>query len=157
MNTIDATHSSPSISIPDARSGRKLTNRFANGVLCFLFMLIIAPCGSQAQSALTDDADGQTGNGPNLLLTPTSNVYLKFKLSSTLPSNTAGSDVARATLKLYLGNVRAPGAVDVYQITSSWSEHTVLSAPPSLGDIVQAGIQVQSGGQRFRESGIDIR
>src|SRR5438132_9552861 len=119
-------------------------NGFLSRVLLALIFALGLPCAANAQSALTDDGDTQTGNTPNLTLTSSSNVYLKFKLSSTLPSNTPGSSVAKATIKLYLGAVKTPGIVDVYQVTSNWSERTVAAAPPLLGSIVQSGVAVQS-------------
>src|SRR5688572_16321157 len=73
--------------------GGALTKHFPCTALLSLLVLL-APCAALAQSALTDDADTQTGNTPNLSLSSDSNVYLKFKLSSTLPANTPGSDVA---------------------------------------------------------------
>src|SRR6266404_6688462 len=71
-----------------------------------------------AQSPLTDDADSQKGTTANLTLSADSTVYLKFKLTATLPTNTPGSSVAKATIKLYLGAVNSPGIVDVYQLVS---------------------------------------
>ena len=119
-------------------------NRIQNSViaLCALFILLALPAVSFAQSALTDDADTK-GTSASLNLAPGSNVYLRFKLTSTLPNNTAGSNVARATIKLYLGAVKAPGTVDVYLVSSNWSEQTIASAPPSLGGIVKAGVPIQ--------------
>src|SRR6266481_1588816 len=75
--------------------------------LLSLIVLLALPCASFAQSALTDDADTR-GSNPNLDLSATSNVYLRFKLTATLPNNTAGSSVAKATIKLYLGAVKSP-------------------------------------------------
>jgi hypothetical protein len=125
--------------------GRRLrTNRFLLAALWSLVLWLALPAASFAQSALTDDADSQNGTTSNLTLNSTSNVYLKFKLASTLPSGTPGTDVARATIKLYLSSVKSPGAVDVYQLTTNWSERTIASAPPSLGAILQAGLTVQS-------------
>jgi hypothetical protein len=118
--------------------------RFVRTALLAAVVLVILPSASFGQSALSDDADSQNGTTSNLTLTSTSNVYLKFKLSSTLPANTPGPDVARATIKLYLGAVKSPGEVDVYQLSSNWSEKTIATAPPSLGAILQGGIPVQS-------------
>ncbi len=97
-----------------------------------------------AQSPLTDDADSQKGTTANLTLSADSTVYLKFKLTATLPTNTPGSSVAKATIKLYLGAVKSPGIVDVYQLVSDWSEQTIASAPPILGNLLQAGIPAQA-------------
>jgi hypothetical protein len=109
-----------------------------------LAVLLALPSAASAQSALTDDADTQNGHTPNLTLSSASNVYLKFKLSSTLSSNTAGSSVSKATVKLYAGAVKSQGKVDVYLLGSNWSEKTIAAAPPSLGGLLQAGVPVQS-------------
>jgi hypothetical protein len=108
-----------------------------------LAILLLMPTSAAGQSALTDDADTK-GSGSNLNLAPGSNVYLRFRLTSTLPNNTAGSNVAKATIKLYIEAVKAPGTVDVYLVSSNWSEQTIATAPPSLGGIVQAAVPIQA-------------
>src|SRR5258706_9726707 len=139
----------------------QLVNR--NRMLPILLSLLMLMCGrAQAQSALTDDADSQGGNTANLSLScgghsassadvtadnswsACSNVYLKFKLSSTLPAGTPGASIAKATIKLYLSAVRAPGKVDVYQLASDWSERTIGDSQPVLGGLLQTGIFVSS-------------
>ena len=96
---------------------------------------------SMAQSILKDDAhtssvprdlDSNFGTNPNLTVSSTNNVYLKLQLPPTLPPTVQGSDVAKATLKLYVSNVSAPGTVDVYEAGGSWSEKTITAnnAPP---------------------------
>src|SRR6266699_2143291 len=87
---------------------------FLSIVLLALIFAMGLPCAASAQQALTDDADTQNGNTSNMTLASGSNVYLKFKLTSTLPANTPGTSVAKATIKLYLGAVKTPGTVDVY-------------------------------------------
>lgn len=108
-------------------------------------MMLLTQCIS-AQSALTADAftDNSTktitsnfGNNPNLTVSSAGNVYVKFKVSSTLPSGTPGSDVARATLKLYVGNIVTPGRLDIYKVNSSWDEDTITFAnAPPLGNLL---------------------
>ncbi|MGZ8833801.1 MAG: hypothetical protein ACXW19_11480, partial [Thermoanaerobaculia bacterium] len=114
--------------------------------LCSVVVFLALPCGLLAQAALTDDADSK-GSGPNVNVTPSSNVYLRFDPASTLPANTPGSSVARATVELYLGAVKSPGTVAVYQIGSPWNETTVGSTPPILGAIVQPAVLIQSDQQ----------
>ncbi len=136
--------------------------------LFVLLALLALPNASLAQSALTDDAnvncsadddddDGHesasknTGGGgtncgarPSLSLSSSGKVYIKFRLSSTLPANTPGSDVARATLKLYLRDVAAAGTIDIYVVAGAWSEKTITAnnAPP-LGSLIAAAVSVQ--------------
>src|SRR5256714_333306 len=148
MRTQAATRQGQSFFVNDRESGgvrgSLRTGPLLLTSLLSLFLLLALPEPSLAQSALTDDADMQNGNTSKLNLSSDSNVYLKFKLSSTLPSSTPGSSVARATIKLYLGSVKSTGVVDVYQVSSNWTENTIGSAPPSLGAVVQTGTTVQS-------------
>jgi len=94
-----------------------ILNKFGR-IFAILVLMVCFAGMSMAQSVLTDDAhtsnsprdaDTNFGTNPNLTVSPTNNVYLKFKLSPTLPAGIQGSDVAKATLKLYLGNVTSPG------------------------------------------------
>ena len=75
------------------------------------------PTMLNAQSVLTDDAytkgdvvSRNFGSNPVLNVSPVEIAYVKFKISSTIPTGTSGSDVARAAFKLYLGTC-APGQV----------------------------------------------
>src|SRR4029077_12560372 len=68
--------------------------------------------------------------------------FIKFNLS-TLPPGTTGSDVMRAMLMVYVDALRAPGSLDVRQVTSSWSEATIRgSSEPTLGDMVGTAVPV---------------
>jgi hypothetical protein len=64
----------------------------------------------------------------------TTKTYIKFQLQSSLPPNVAAANVAKATLKLYLSPGTSPsGAIDIYPLTSAWSESTLnISSPPAL-------------------------
>ena len=107
---------------------------------------------ARAQSNLTDDAhttsdpklaDANFGTNPNLTVSPTGNVYVKFKLTPTLPAETAGADVSKATLKLYVGNVSTAGRLDVYQVVSPWDESTIkANNAPALGPLITTTAQV---------------
>src|SRR5262249_21371159 len=123
--------------------GRRRTKALLWTLLLWLAGWLMASGPSFAQSPLTDDADSQKGTTGNLTLSDNSNVYLKFKLTPTLPANTPGANVAKATIKLYLGAVKSPGTIDVFQLVSDWSEQTIASAPPTLGNLLQAGVPVQ--------------
>jgi len=114
--------------------------------------MVLLPGSSFAQSALTDDAHTSTapkstaanfGTNPNLNVSSSGNVYLKFKLSSTLPANTPGSEVERATLKLYIGNIMTAGRLDVYAVGGAWDESQITgnNAPP-LGGLVTTTAQI---------------
>src|SRR4029453_9998570 len=123
-------------------------------ILAILGLLICDSSISLAQSVLTDDAhtssvtrdqDLNFGTNPNLTVSSTNNTYLKFKLSSTLPPGTQGSDIAKATLKLFVGNVSAPGAIDVVHLTENWSEKTITASnAPAAGDVIASGIPIDA-------------
>ena len=83
------------------------------------FVLILIPRVAGAQQAtLTDDAytsakktNRNFGTDENLLLTASSEKdFVKFKLTPNLPAGTVGSHIGKATLKLFVGSVNAPGA-----------------------------------------------
>src|SRR5262245_23249036 len=82
------------------------TGRFLLAASLSLIILLLAPNPTLAQSALTDDAhvilsQGDKNHGAEHILSvsPKSNTYLRFDLSSTLPATTPGSKVGLATLK----------------------------------------------------------
>ncbi len=63
----------------------------------------------------------------------TTKTYIKSQLLSSLPQNVAATNVAKATLKLYLSPGTNPsGTIDIYPITSAWTEATLnTSSPPA--------------------------
>ena len=64
----------------------------------------------------------------------TTTAYIKFQLQSSLPPNAAAANVTKATLKLFLSPSYSPtGAIDIYPVTSAWTESTLNSSlPPTL-------------------------
>ena len=120
-------------------------------------LLAVVLCMSAAavcQSVLTDDAntsnvpkdiDSNFGTNPNLFVSPTNTVYLKFKLTPTVPVGTQGSDVSKATLKIYVGNVSTPGTIDVAQAAESWTEKIVTARnAPAIGDVLATGVVIDA-------------
>jgi YVTN family beta-propeller protein len=66
----------------------------------------------------------------------TQNSYLRFTLTSSLPANVSASNVAKATLKLYVNNVTRGGKIDLYRVTEAWSEGAInFSNAPALGTL----------------------
>jgi hypothetical protein len=54
-----------------------------------------------------------------------------------LPTN---STIAKATLRLYVNAVAAPGSFDVYQVESGWSEKGLsFNSAPALGASATGG------------------
>ena len=132
---------------PFASNRRPGVRTFVVTALLGLAALLAAPASSFAQSALTDDADSNKGTVATMTLSNRISVFLKFNVTSTLPANTPGSKVAKATVKLFLSGVKSPGTLDVYQVVSDWNEQTISSAPPILGDLLQTGVTVQADQQ----------
>jgi hypothetical protein len=65
--------------------------------------------------------------------------YLKFDLSS-LPPETTGTQVMRATLEVYCDNITKSGTADIVAVTSPWVESIITGEnPPALGPVVLAG------------------
>lgn len=127
------------VSCEPSRPSRKLIGRRPKAsnlllmALIWLTLLMLHPEAAQAQSVLSDDAhvslatrNANHGTSPNLNVSSTENVYLKFKLSS-LPSNTAGSEVEKATLKVYIGKVEAAGKLELYVVEGDWNETEITA------------------------------
>lgn len=117
-------------------------------------IVLLAFHGSSfAQATLLDDAstsvsaksaDSNFGTNPNLSVNSAANVYIKFKLSTVLPSGTPGSRIERATLKLYLGNVTSPGKLDIYPVAGPWNEDTITARnAPALGNLLTTTKQIE--------------
>src|SRR4026207_1829264 len=121
--------------------------------MCGALLLVVCVSGlTMAQSVLSDDAHTSTlpkdldtnfGTNPSLTVSATNTAYLKFKLSPALPADTQASHVAKATLKVYVGNVSAPGTIDIVELADVWSEKTVTArTAPALGDLVVTGVNI---------------
>jgi hypothetical protein len=146
----------------DARK-RLRTRRFLLTASFSLIILVMLPIPSLAQSALTDDAHvslfhgaANHGANPNLNVSPMENTYLRFDLSSTLPLATPGSEVGRATLKLYVGSVKVAGKLDVYPVLGPWDESVITRANvPPLGSLVATTDQIGAD-QKGKFIAIDV-
>src|ERR1044072_8323114 len=118
-------------------------------VISTLLMIVCLSSISLAQSVLSEDAytsnlpkdmDTNFGISPNLTISASNNVYIKFRLSSTLPTGTLSSHIAKATLKLYVSNVTTAGTVDVVELADQWSEKTITARnAPALSDLIASG------------------
>lgn len=111
--------------------------------------LMLIPAVTPAQSALSDDAhvslaypSANHGSNPNLSVSSSENAYLKFILS-TLPVNTPGSEVEKATLKLYVGKIKSAGKLDVYAVAGQWDANSITANNvPPLGSLVTTTAQI---------------
>ena len=133
------------------------TNYIIRGISTTLAALLMTVCVSAvafSQSVLTDDAntsslpkdiDSNFANNPNLVVSATNTSYLKFKLTPTLPTGTVGSDVSKATLKIYVSNVSVSGTIDVVQVADNWNEKTITArTAPALADLLAAGVSIDA-------------
>src|SRR4029450_1287271 len=75
----------------------------------------------------------------------TKQVYLKVDFSN-LPSNSTGALIEKATLRVYLRNVKAPGLLDVTPAASPWSEDPLTGdSPPTQGAAEIVGVPIRLG------------
>jgi len=130
-----------------------------------MISLVVFPGRASAQSGtVTDDAflssnattqllnlNGQGGSlivaGSSATVGPlhvgATKAYIQFQLQSSLPPTTAAANVAKATLKLFLSGANPSGAIDVYPVTSAWTESTLATSPPTVSSTAFAtGIAV---------------
>src|ERR1700685_718672 len=85
-----------------------------------------------SQDSYTNSALGTTNYGSATTLGVESSAkaiataYIQFYLSS-LPAGYTSTNVAKATLKLYVNNVTTGGTFNVDYINGSWSEKTITA------------------------------
>ncbi len=118
------------------------TSRYCLLVL-FLFSVGFLPSHASAQQGtLTDDAytssnkaNKNFGSDQSVQITGATNRgFVKFKLTPSLPPNTIGTHVGKATLKLFIDNVATPGTFEICPVTTAWAEETITDASaPALG------------------------
>src|SRR5438067_4230910 len=80
----------------------------------------------------------EAGNGD------ASNVFVKFKLTSSLPAGTTAADISKATLKLFVGKLHTAGSFDVFRVLSPWSEQDKTVNPSINGSPDVLGVSVSS-------------
>jgi Collagen triple helix repeat (20 copies) len=105
-----------------------------------LATLASTAAANAAQVALIGDASVSTarpstnfGTLANLYVGNGSSALLQFDLG-TLPAGTTSSQIAHATLTLFVNRVNAAGSVTLSPATSAWSESSVTSTTtPSIG------------------------
>ncbi len=70
--------------------------------------------------------------------------YIQFDLSS-IPAGFNGSNIAKATLKLYVNSVTTAGSFNVDYVTGPWAEKTITgNLSPSLGTTVVGSVPLTS-------------
>jgi hypothetical protein len=105
-------------------------------LLAALLMTVCVSAVAFGQSILTDDAHTSSLS---------KDLDTNFGTNPNLVAGTTGSDVSKATLKIYVGNVSVAGTIDVVQVADSWSEKTVIGrTPPALGDLLVSGVSIDA-------------
>ena len=99
-----------------------------------------------AYAQITPSADASTSslapfqnygsNGYLYVRNTTQLTYIQFDLS-TIPAGYTGSNIAKASLKLYIYSVATAGTLNVDYVTSPWAEKTItFNNPPTLGGFI---------------------
>jgi len=84
------------------------------------------------------------GGANNLLVNSNLTTLIRFDLG-TMPPGTVGIDVEKATLLLWLNNVSTAGSVEVYALTSDWSEKSVTyNTQPGMATLPMTTVAVTS-------------
>ncbi|MCI0391644.1 MAG: DNRLRE domain-containing protein [Acidobacteria bacterium] len=105
---------------------------------------LYAQTGFVREDAFTQASTPNQNFGPNsnLRVGVGINSYLKFDFSA-LPPATSGSDVTKATLRLWVNTATTAGSFDVRRVIGTWDEETITAnSAPSLGSADVSGIQI---------------
>jgi hypothetical protein len=95
-----------------------------------------------SQDAYTNTADPTTNYGVSKLLNVESSqtTYIQFDLSA-IPAGYTGSNITKASLKLYVNTVPKGGNFNVDYVNGTWMESTITaSLAPALGTTIQASV-----------------
>ncbi|HTS34963.1 MAG TPA: DNRLRE domain-containing protein [Candidatus Solibacter sp.] len=114
-------------------------------IACLASLLVLLPQSLFAQATppsadtFVSSSTAKTNYGSSIILVvqPGTTSYVQFNLS-TIP---AGSQVNKATLRLFVDGVLKSGNFDVYQLNGSWNESTLTynTPPPALGPSATGG------------------
>jgi len=114
-------------------------------VFAMTLLLLVSAASAQSYPPIADtyiDSGSPTtnfGSAPGLNVSPNQSALVQFDLS-TLP---AASQISKATLRLFVNTVSSAGGVDIYEVTSPWTEGGVTYAtPPTVGATVTLGIPI---------------
>ncbi|HEX6879292.1 MAG TPA: DNRLRE domain-containing protein, partial [Terriglobales bacterium] len=86
------------------------------------------------------------GTASDLFVGSGSTVYLQFGLT-TLPTGTPSSQIANASVTVYVSRVGTPGTLKIRVLNSKWNEYAVTYAnAPVLGAVIATSSAVSRGG-----------
>ena len=81
------------------------------------------------------------GSSATLTINSTTSTLLSFDISNALPSGTTAAQVVNARLIVFPDKVTTGGAVNLYQVTQSWSEGSVTYATKPTTSSIVAGTE----------------
>lgn len=120
--------------------------------LCAAVLLTLGTLPVSAQLTPSDDAYTNTASpssnfGAKPLLdvqSASQNTYILFDLSP-LPAGYTGSNISKATLKLYVNAVTSAGSFNVDFVNGTWAEKTITAnLAPALGTTIAASIPLSN-------------
>jgi len=123
------------------------------GLVCIVFGFSFMGYGqiTPSQDAYTDSSKATTNFGGAVTMgvantaASIQSAYMQFDLSS-IPAGYTSANVAKATLKLYVGTVAAAGSFNVDYVTGSWTERTITAnLAPALGGTIQGSVPLTTG------------
>ena len=83
------------------------------------------------------------GASATLNISPTNSVLMEFNLSDMLPSGTTAAQVLKARLIVFPDAITTEGTVNLYEVTSTWSEGTVTYATkPTIASTAASSISI---------------
>ena len=132
----------------------ELTNRR----LLFAILLVFVTLGAltsafaqitPSQDSYTNTANPNTNYGTAATLGVVSSAgsiqstYIQFNLGS-IPAGYTSTNVAKATLKLYVNSVNKAGSFNVDFVNGTWSEKTITAGlPPTLGTTIASSVPLK--------------
>jgi trimeric autotransporter adhesin len=124
---------------------KSLAVHFLSFLVLFLSLLAWTSAHAQitpSQDAYTNTADPTTNYGASKLLDVESSqtTYIQFDLSG-IPAGYTGSNITKASLKLYVNTVPKAGSFNVDYVNGAWTESTITAnLAPALGTTIQASV-----------------
>ena len=122
-----------------------------------LMIMVLLAATSSSRAQVTPNADAYTnsassgtnfGSAATLGLVSSANSiqnsYIRFDLSS-IPAGFKGSNIAKASLKLYVNSVTTAGSFNVDFVMGTWAEKTITgNLAPTIGTTVVGSVPVTS-------------
>jgi hypothetical protein len=117
-----------------------------------LSSLLFTTLAYSQQPLLTADAEINSsatttnyGSSTTLTISSTKTALLQFNVADMLPSGTTASQVLKARFIFFPSTIATGGTVNLYEVTSKWSESTVTYATkPSISSTVDCSSSVNS-------------